>query len=134
MENKEVVVKGVNFAPTSTGKKKWIIGCVDEKYNVWEEKLAKQLSDYLDKSVVVQVRKPIEGTNYLPSITGIGGVKTEVSISPSYVPPSSANKDKSIIAQCLVKAVIGQPKNYANQLVTIEEAVGLYEKAVKLLR
>ena len=43
------------------------------------------------------------------------------------------DRDKSIVAQCLVKSVIGQPKNFVEELVTIEQAVEMYNKAYSLL-
>ena len=43
--------------------------------------------------------------------------------------PGATSKDNSIVAQCLVKAVIGQ----VDSKVTIDGAVEMYKYAVKLL-
>lgn len=44
-----------------------------------------------------------------------------------------SERDRSIIAQCMVKAVMGQPLNFATDVCTIEDAVAMYKKAYELL-
>jgi len=125
------------FKPTSTGKEKWVIETNCGNYSVWDGKIAEELNSKLNENVDVSVRPAAEGSNYLPTITNIvrginvmgtpAGSKTASTPAPS--PTMSSDRDKSIIAQCLTKAVLGQ----VDSSVDIEEAVGIYKKAKELL-
>jgi len=188
---KRIGILGVKFAPTKTGKDKWIIETNDGNFSAWESKIAEELNSKLNEMVSVDIRPPQEGTNYLPTITKIldGEVKKTTGaevydgypISPSGILketqqgvrslngqeqrplmnqerddgmplPSTigngdvrgnvqeerttskglrfVNQNTSIIAQCLVKAVIGSG---GIETHTIEEAVNMYKEALELL-
>ena len=192
---KRIGILGVKFAPTKTGKDKWIIETNDGNFSAWESKIAEELNSKLNEMVSVDIRPPQEGTNYLPTITKIldgakGNIPLAVAVEDSKdgfvkagvgvlketqqgvrslngqeqrplmnqerddgMPlPSTigngdvrgnvqeerttskglrfVNQNTSIIAQCLVKAVIGSG---GIETHTIEEAVNMYKEALELL-
>ena len=77
---KRLGILGVKFAPTKTGKDKWIIETNDGNFSAWDGKISEELNSKLNEMVSVDIRPPQEGTNYLPTITKIldGEVKSDI--------------------------------------------------------
>ena len=145
---KEISIGNVNFQPTKTGKDKWVIATNDGNLSVWDGEMAEQLNKITGQSVKVDIRPAAPDTNYLPTITKVdfdsavpsGQVLKEVqngvrSLNGQEQKPirvdgtycGNYNKDKSIIAQCLVKAACGTNE------ITIKQAVEMYKEALELL-
>ena len=132
MENK-IVIKSVTFKPTSTGKDKWTVEGTNGKYSVWDGKIAEQLNSAIGKEAECEVRP--DGTGkYLPTITAVRGINdvspsaaTETASTRPVANPTS--KDKSIVAQCLVKASCST----AEAMIPIKNVVEMYKKALELL-
>ena len=84
MEKIRIGIYSVSFAPTKTGKDKWVIESNNGKFSVWDRKLAEELNSKLNENVEVDVRPPQEGTNYLPTITNIRGINAGgLSVAPN---------------------------------------------------
>ena len=155
---KVIEIQSLTFQPTKTGKDKWIIATFNGNYSIWDGKLAEKLNKKKGEKVSVEIRPAQEGSNYLPTITDMndasdGTILKEVqngvrslngqeqdmpvtkeireNIRRSNL-PEPTDRDTRIIAQCLVKAVIGQPCG-SNETFDIKAAVDMYHKALELL-
>ena len=154
MEKERLGIKAVTYTPTSTGKDKWKVETDKGNFSVWDGKLAEELNAKQNENVVVTIRLSPD-PKYKPTITGIDESKDLDKIyeakqgirsnsgqeqgplhhvleakrqfdNSDYAKPS---RDKSIIAQCLVKAVMRDNKfDY-----DIKEAVEMYKLALELL-
>jgi len=124
MEKINVIPRLSTDAVAANGSKYKKVETTDGlKFNLFDGDLIKLWEDNFGKVVELE----LEDKGKFKNIKGIkeGGVaKTET-------PLTSLNDDrnKSIIAQCLVKAVLGQ----VDSKVEIEEAVEMYKKAYSLI-
>ena len=123
METINVIPRLSTDAVAANGSKYKKVETQDgHKFNLFDEKLIKLWEDNFGK--VVELELEVNG-----KFKNIKGIK-EGSVAKTETPVMSFNDErgKSIIAQCLVKAVL-QNKIGA----TIEEAVEMYKKALTLL-
>lgn len=109
-------------------------GCKDSAgrdLTVWNEVIAKDIENNLNKTASALV----VGAGDRFNIRGFQPIEQEFKTANKLEekPKLYSQKDISIIAQCMVKAVLGQPINFAQDVATIEKAVEMYKKAVKLL-
>jgi len=97
-----------------------------QKATIWDAKVWDVWEANFGKAVEVDVMKSPQG---YWNIRGIKAGATGLSNASAPVPSINDDRNKSIIAQCLVKAVLGQ----VDSKVEIEEAVEMYKKAYSLI-
>ncbi len=106
-----------------------------EKFTVWNEDIARMIGMNLNKEVNYEVKTTPTGFH---NIRGIS-TSTEPSTQeyPTAQPTQPVKKvtstNTSIVAQCMVKAVFGQPVSFENKSRGIDDAINMYKKAVELL-
>lgn len=77
METKTITIQSVKFAPTKTGKDKWLIETDAGNMSVWDGKLAEVLHKRNGERVSAEIRPPLEGSNYNPTITDVNDASDE---------------------------------------------------------
>ena len=102
------------------------------EYTCWDGNIANDLKKLGKFDVELKVTES-NGKTYrnikILNSKGTGNIE----VNPTEVRKLNSQKDISITAQCLCKAVIGQTKNFENELITISDAVEMYKAAVLLL-
>ncbi len=118
----------------------WAVKCADGRdITVWDGEIALQLEKNLENEIDVEIKSSeSNGKTYynIRAINSIVGAvpqeKVESSNPTITVNPSLDHEDlrgKSIIAQCLVKAVIAR----SDRPVEVKEAVEMYKLALSLI-
>ncbi len=128
---KIIEVGCISFQPTKNNKDKWVVASTNNTGNlsIWDGKIAEDLNKRIGQKVSVEVRPAQEGTNYLPTITGINsasdgtvdmtsakkGVRMETETRPDGTSQSVAkfppqqlpnSRDKQILAAVLLKGAV----------------------------
>ena len=110
----------------------WAVTFADgRKGTVWDD----QIANYMEKDVGiggecgVELKTTPTGYINIRAIDWTSAVKGNEPAPTVPIPSIADDRSKSIIAQCLVKAVLGQ----VDSKVEIEDAVKMYKKALELL-
>jgi len=130
----EIIVRFVEGAHSKTNVPFWKVEDTSGRhFTVWDKDIADRLSETIGKVIDVEVKispdgkfSNIRGINVMATATG-----SETASTPAPSPTLSVGdeRSKSIVAQCLVKAVLGANSN----AILIDEAVDMYKEALELL-
>ena len=95
-------IKEVKFAPTKNGKDKWTLKTTDGFMSVWDSNLAEKLNKRIGQNVSLEVRPAPADSNYNPTVTDMNDGSSGT-VTKTIPIPQDNDKQKSIVAQCLVK-------------------------------
>ncbi len=149
----EKVIRFVEGAHTEKGISYWKVEFADgDRATAWDKALIPKLEESIGKPIDLVMKTSPDGK--YNNIRGINSVAVGPAMGKTPMPtttlkevqqgvrslngqeqmpavtPGMPTRDKSIIAQCLVKAVIGSG---GSETHTIEEAVNMYKEALELL-
>ena len=127
----------VNQKTTKTGVPFWGVESMGGgKYTVWDKDIADKLISLIGSDVDVEIKQSgnflnirgiVDNTNTLKEVQQ--GERSLNGQEQKPIPTTQDDRSKSIIAQCLVKAVLGQ----VDSSVDISGAVNMYKQAFELL-
>lgn len=130
----EIKIKSVTFKPTTTGKDKWGVETEQGNFSVWDGVIAEALSKSIGMNVNVQIREAAPGSNYLPTITKLGGEQSgEVNYSGQHTTPTSNlstpslgtnTRERSIVAQVCLKGAVELAKDFLSKEVISGDILG----------
>ena len=135
----EIIIRFIEGAHTDKGVSYWKIEDNEgRKFTAWDKLLIPQLEESIGKPVDLIIKTSPDGK--YQNIRGVNtGSETASTPAPSptlqnvksvnILPSAADDRSKSIIAQCLVKAVIRN----MGEAPSIKRAVGLYNEALGLL-
>ena len=131
----KITIVSIEPKKSKTGVPFWACGdSLGEKFTVWDEELAKVIRMNLDKEINYDVKTTPTGFHNIRGIsTSTKEVQGDITCSAGDTLKKVTSTNISIVAQCMVKAVLGQPVSFETKSKDTEEAVRMYKLAVKLL-
>ena len=116
------------------GKTKfWAVSCQDGRdVTVWDGNIASVLMQSINKEIEVEIKSSESNGKTYYNIREVKSAINPIAVNPSLDNGTPSVRDdvgKSIVAQCLVKAVIAR----SDKAVEIKEAVEMYKHALTLL-